>query len=103
VVGTAAIRADDPGKGAGAGYGEEIPDAALHTWGLDSRQKTKPDSILRAAGRFKSVVLRPTVTVAAGSDVGRARTIHQPAHEKCFIANSVNFPVECEPEIVSGG
>jgi organic hydroperoxide reductase OsmC/OhrA len=55
------------------------------------------------AGRFKSVVLRPTVTVAAGSDVGRARTLHQPAHEKCFIANSVNFPVECEPEIVSGG
>ena len=55
------------------------------------------------AGRFKSVVLRPTVTVAAGSDIGRARTLHQPAHEKCFIANSVNFPVECEPEIVSGG
>ena len=55
------------------------------------------------AGRFKSVVLRPTVTVAAGSDVGKARALHQPAHEKCFIANSVNFPVECEPEIVSGG
>ena len=53
------------------------------------------------AGRFKSVMLRPTV--AAGSDVSRARTIHQPAHEKCFVANSVNFPVECEPEIVSGG
>ena len=68
---------------------------------MDSRQKTKPDSILRAAGRFKSVVLH--LTVAAGSDVGRARTLHQPAHEKCFIANSVNFPVECEPEIVSGG
>jgi organic hydroperoxide reductase OsmC/OhrA len=55
------------------------------------------------ADRFKSMVLRPTVTAAAGSDVGRARTLHQPAHEKCFIANSVNFPVECEPEIVSVG
>jgi organic hydroperoxide reductase OsmC/OhrA len=52
------------------------------------------------AGRFKSVVLRPTVTVAAGSDAERARTLHKPAHEKCFIANSVNFSVECEPEIV---
>ena len=52
-------------------------------------------------GRFKSVVLRPTVTLATGSDVGLARTLHKPAHEKCFIANSVNFPVECEPEIVS--
>ena len=54
-------------------------------------------------GRFRRVVLRPTVTVAAGSDVARARTLHKPAHEKCFIANSVNFPVECEPEIVAVG
>ena len=50
-------------------------------------------------GRFKSVVLHPTVTVANG-DPERARTLHKPAHEKCFIANSVNFAVECEPEIV---
>ena len=54
-------------------------------------------------GRFKSVVLRPTVTVTKGSDPDRARTLHKPAHEKCFIANSVNFPVECEPEIVVAG
>jgi organic hydroperoxide reductase OsmC/OhrA len=53
------------------------------------------------SGRFKSVALRPTVTLATGSDVELARTLHKPAHEKCFIANSVNFPVECEPEIVS--
>ena len=55
------------------------------------------------AGRFKSVVLHPTVTVAKGSDVERARTLHKPAHEKCFIANSVNFLVECQPEIVVAG
>jgi organic hydroperoxide reductase OsmC/OhrA len=54
-------------------------------------------------GRFKSVLLHPIVTVAAGSDVERARTLHKPAHEMCFIANSVNFPVECEPEIVVAG
>ena len=53
------------------------------------------------AGRFKRVVLCPTITVTAGSDVEGARTLHKPAHEKCFIANSVNFPVECEPEIVA--
>ena len=55
------------------------------------------------AGRFKSVVLHPIVTVAAGSDVERARNLHTPAHEMCFIANSVNFPVGCEPEIVVAG
>ena len=54
-------------------------------------------------GQFKSVVLHPTVTVAPGSDIERARTLHQPAHEKCFIANSVNFFVECQPEIVVAG
>jgi organic hydroperoxide reductase OsmC/OhrA len=55
------------------------------------------------AGRFKSVVLHPIVTVTAGSDAERARTLHKPAHEMCFIANSVNFPVGCEPEIVVAG
>jgi organic hydroperoxide reductase OsmC/OhrA len=30
------------------------------------------------AGRFKTVVLHPTVTVAAGSDIERARTLHNP-------------------------
>ena len=53
-------------------------------------------------GRFKSVVLHPTVTVAKG-DPERARTLHKTAHQKCFIANSVNFAVECEPEIVVAG
>ena len=54
-------------------------------------------------GRFKSVVLHPIVTVTARSDIERARTLQKLAHESCFIANSVNFPVECEPEIVVAG
>jgi organic hydroperoxide reductase OsmC/OhrA len=54
------------------------------------------------SGRFTKVVLRPTVTVAAG-DLDRARSLHEAAHEKCFIANSVNFPIECEPQIVAAG
>ena len=36
-------------------------------------------------GRFKSVVLRPTVTLATGSDGGLARTLHKPTHEKCYV------------------
>ena len=65
----------------------------------------RPEGVMEispaGAGRFKSVVLHPTVTVKAGSDIERARALHAPAHEKCFIANSVNFPVECEPEITT--
>jgi organic hydroperoxide reductase OsmC/OhrA len=51
------------------------------------------------SGYFKRVILRPHVTVAAGSDLAMARALHVAAHAKCFIANSVNFPVEHEPEI----
>ncbi|OUC91062.1 OsmC family protein [Streptosporangium minutum] len=52
------------------------------------------------AGRFEEVVLRPRVTVAAPEQVERATTLHGRAHEMCFIANSVNFPVRHEPVIL---
>jgi organic hydroperoxide reductase OsmC/OhrA len=52
-------------------------------------------------GFFTQVVLRPHVTIAPGSDPARARDLHHDAHAKCFIANSVNFPVACEPVIES--
>lgn len=51
------------------------------------------------SGRFTRVVLRPTVTLSTGADLARAKALHVFAHEKCFIANSVNFPVLCEPTI----
>ncbi len=51
-------------------------------------------------GRFSEVILRPRVTVAAGSDLDKARSLHEKAHADCFVAKSVNFPVRNEPEIV---
>lgn len=50
-------------------------------------------------GRFLEVVLRPEVTVAAADMAQRAAALHADAHRKCFIANSVNFPVRHEPVI----
>jgi organic hydroperoxide reductase OsmC/OhrA len=52
------------------------------------------------SGRLTRVVLRPTVTMIGTGDTHRADALHYVAHEKCFIANSVNFPVTCEPKIV---
>ena len=49
--------------------------------------------------QFTDVLLRPRVTIAAGSDPEKARSLHEQAHDECFIANSVNFPVRHEPEI----
>lgn len=55
-----------------------------------------------ASGKMKILLatLRPRVTVAKGSDLEAARAMHAKAHEHCFVANSVNFPVGNEPEIV---
>ncbi|HEY0181523.1 MAG TPA: OsmC family protein [Rhodopila sp.] len=51
------------------------------------------------AGRFVAAVLRPVITIQAGGDLARATRLHHDAHRYCFIANSVNFPVTCEPII----
>jgi organic hydroperoxide reductase OsmC/OhrA len=51
-------------------------------------------------GHFVEVVLRPQVTISAASDPVKAETAHEAAHHGCFIANSVNFPMRCEPRIV---
>ena len=48
-------------------------------------------------GHFTEVMLRPAVTLATGSDVSLAQSLHERAHHLCFVANSVNFPVRCEP------
>ena len=49
------------------------------------------------AGHFIRVVLRPRVSLAAGSDRSRAEALHHEANGMCFIARSVNFPVEHQP------
>jgi organic hydroperoxide reductase OsmC/OhrA len=52
-------------------------------------------------GHFIEVVLRPRVTVASPDMVQKAAGLHREAHEKCFIASSVNFPVRHEPVVLA--
>lgn len=52
-----------------------------------------------SGGHFTEVVLRPIVTVREGADPAVAVALHERAHHLCFIANSVNFPVRCEPKV----
>lgn len=51
-------------------------------------------------GTFTEVVLRPRVLITERSGEERAREMHDPAHQRCFIARSVNFPVRCEPMVL---
>ncbi len=53
-------------------------------------------------GHFVEVTLRPSIALTAQSDRDTARRLHHDAHEKCFVANSVNFPVRIEPEFRTG-
>jgi organic hydroperoxide reductase OsmC/OhrA len=53
--------------------------------------------------RFTRVLLRPKVTLGAGGDRDEARALHAAAHRECFIARSMNFPVDHESEIVALG
>ena len=52
------------------------------------------------SGKFVRVVLRPVVTILA-SDPGPL-ALHAEAHRLCFIAKSVNFPVDVAAEILEG-
>ncbi|QIK72794.1 OsmC family peroxiredoxin [Propioniciclava coleopterorum] len=53
-------------------------------------------------GRFVEAVLRPRVTVTDASMLDAAAAAHADAHDWCFIAASVNFPVRIEPTAVVG-
>lgn len=53
------------------------------------------------SGQFTSATLRPRVTITPQSDLATAECLHERANAMCFIAKSVNFPVEHEAEITS--
>jgi len=48
------------------------------------------------AGEFVKVTLRPRMTITDAARIEEAQELHHRAHEVCFIARSVNFPVACE-------
>ncbi len=50
-------------------------------------------------GRFDSVELKPHVVFADPTQATAAEQLHHTAHERCFIANSVNFPVTVTPTL----
>jgi organic hydroperoxide reductase OsmC/OhrA len=46
---------------------------------------------------FKEVILRPEVTLADASKYTLLPELHHRAHDECFLANSMNFPVTIRP------
>ncbi|GAB5077045.1 OsmC family protein [Arthrobacter sp. AD-310] len=54
------------------------------------------------SGQFDRVTLRPRVTLADAGQAELAARLHREANQVCFIARSVNFPVDHEPVIMAG-
>lgn len=50
-------------------------------------------------GAFVEAVLRPRCRFEGGADPRLAEKLHHQAHERCYVANSVNFPISVEPVI----
>ncbi len=50
--------------------------------------------------RIVSILLRPRITVAAGTDLDRVRKLVMQAHEDCYIASSLKTQIVIEPELV---
>jgi organic hydroperoxide reductase OsmC/OhrA len=53
------------------------------------------------SGEFVQITLRPRLAIADLSRAPELSAIHDKAHDLCFIARSVNFPVRCDPGVVS--
>jgi organic hydroperoxide reductase OsmC/OhrA len=51
------------------------------------------------SGEFVSVTLKPSIRILPGDDREKALALHAEAHHMCFIARSVDFPVEIAAEI----
>jgi organic hydroperoxide reductase OsmC/OhrA len=53
------------------------------------------------SGQFEAVTLNPQMTITDGSRIAEAAELHSLAHEKCFIARSMNFPVYHVPTVTA--
>jgi organic hydroperoxide reductase OsmC/OhrA len=50
-------------------------------------------------GKFEEITLQPQVRIEGEEHVELATQLHEPAHEYCFIANSVSVPIHCKPNV----
>jgi organic hydroperoxide reductase OsmC/OhrA len=72
-------------------------DSGIVVTGYDDQASGTMIETADTGGHFVEVVLHPKVTFAQDVDRARVAALHERAHHLCFIANSVNFPVRCEP------
>lgn len=65
----------------------------------EDQTKGTMSEAVNGSGQFESVTLHPIITIEEKDKLELATSLHEEAHKFCFIANSVNFPILCEPSI----
>lgn len=65
----------------------------------DEAEATMPEN--DPPTRLTSIVLRPTIWVAAGTSEERVRHLVDVAHHECYVANSLRTEVRVEPTVVT--
>jgi organic hydroperoxide reductase OsmC/OhrA len=78
-----------------------LHEAVLHGIVVESYEDSATGTMKQTSnggGHFTRATLRPVVQISAG-DPELAVQIHAQASEKCFIAASVNFPIDHEPTV----
>jgi organic hydroperoxide reductase OsmC/OhrA len=65
--------------------------------------RDKPTGILtiepRGKSRFIEATMNPEIVITDPSRAEEALALHENAHEKCYIVNSVNFEVKINPKV----
>lgn len=72
-------------------------DAGIVVMAYEDAAQGTMEETADGGGRFTAVTLRPRIVLADGTRRPEADALHERAHGLCFIANSVNFPVNVEP------
>ena len=72
-------------------------DAGIVVTDYVDNPKATMQELETGGGYFSEVILYPNVKITDVSKIELANSLHDKAHQKCFIANSCNFPVTHQP------
>ena len=68
---------------------------------LDYQDEAYGEMPQQSPTQLTAIVLRPVITVAAGTDQVQVEQLVHEAHDSCYIANSLNFDVDVQPTVNS--
>jgi len=74
-------------------------DAGLMVTSYTDTPLAKMEEKKDGSGSFQKVTLKPVIKIEDCTQKELAVKLHEKAGKNCFIANSCNFPIECEPVI----